>query len=246
MTAQIIRPSTIDAPTPVRRRGGLLDVADVRNGIRWIDPNDLFLSFNCADTSATVICGPDPTPSKTFSSPVMIDGKAFVAYLGVQCKPLGDLQSEADRLFDLAESRAVERGFETSVLADATSVGTASTAIGALATLEQKLAERYLGAGTIHVTPRDATALFGNQLLVENGGKFYTHLGTKVAIGAGYTIGTMYATGDVVLYAGDRVSASGPNMVDNTMSALAERAYVAYTDCVKIKVTGVTAEGVSE
>lgn len=238
--SQIGHGPSIDAPTPERRTGGLLDVAEIRNGVSWIDPNDMFLSWNCLDTSATVVCGPDPTPTKTFSSPVVVDGAAFVAYLGLQCKPLGNLQNEADRVFDLAESRAVERGFETAVLSGGTSVGTAGTAADALGKIEQALAAGYVGTGIIHTSPAAATKLFANLLLVNNGGKFFTQLGTPVVVGAGYSATAMYGTGSVVLYRSERVSVSGPDMANNVMSALAERAYVAFTDCIRVKVTGIT------
>lgn len=243
--SQIGHGQVIESPTPDRRFGGLLDVADVRQGITWIDPNDAFLTWNCLDTNATVVCGPDTTPAKTFKSPTVMDGAAFVAYLGLECRPLGgDLPAQASRVFDLAESRAVERGFESALLASAPappSLVTGSTGpVAALATLEQALAGAYVGVGTIHMSPALATVLLAYQLIVERGGRFYTGLGTKVVVGAGYGAKAMYATGDVVLYAGQKVSVEGPNMSNNVMSALAERAYVAFTDCVAFKVTDAT------
>lgn len=240
---QIGRGLIVDAPTPARRTGGLLDVADVHEGMAWLDPNDMFISWNCADTHATEVCATDSTPAKTFTGPTVVDGTDFVVYLGGQCKPLSeDFQSDIDRVFDLRESRAVEKAFEAAVLATGTAVsGTPVSAAHALAMMENALGDQYAGIGTIHISLLVATMLLADNLLIEQGGKFYTKLGTKVVVGAGYNSTVLYGTGDVTLYRSAKVLVDGPDMANNVTSVLAERAYVAVADCVSLKLEGVPA-----
>lgn len=239
--AQILRGPTTDAPTPARRTGGLLDVADIRSGIGWVLPQDMFVSWNCLDANSVEVCGPDSTPQKTFEGPTLVDGVRFAVYLGGQCKPLGaDVESNIDRVFDLRESRGVEKVFEVIVLGSGSVVaGTPVSAAHALALMENALGDAYAGVGTIHMSPLIATLLLQDQLIYEVGGKWYTHLGTKVVIGTGYTSSTLYGTGDVVVYEGTKDVNEAPDTTNNVVNVLAERAYVVVADCVVLKITGI-------
>lgn len=245
--AQIGRGPLVDAPTPAKRTGGLLDVADVREGVSWMDGVDMFTSWNCVDVSFTALCLPDSTPTKVFTAPTVVDGTNFVAYLGGKCKPLGTtagLKSDVAQVFDLRESKAVEKAFEAAVLVNGVVppvlVPGNTGPVAALASIEQALAAGYAGVGTIHMSPALATGLLAFGLIVESGGKFFTNLGTKVVVGAGYQAKAMYGTGDVVVFRGPRQVTDAPNIAQNETSVLAERAYVAVADCVVYKVTDAT------
>jgi hypothetical protein len=238
---QISRGPIIDAPTPDRRTGELLSVADVHEGMAWVDPNDLFVSWNCLEANWVDVCAADTTPAKTFGSPSLVDGVRFAVYLGGACKPLGgDAEANIDRVFALRESRAVEKRLEALVLGNGTAVsGSPVSAAHALAMMENALGDQYAGVGTIHMSPLMATLLGQNQLIVERAGRFYTLLGTKVVVGTGYSSTALYGTGDVTLYRGDRVLVESPDTTNNVVNVLAERAYIAVGDCVSLKMTGV-------
>lgn len=239
---QIIRTPTVEAPTPDRVIGGLLDVADVHDGIAWHDPTSGFLSWNCLDVRpAPDLCDTTPDPaSKTFDGPETITGVAFNAYLAGQCKPLSmmsEVRDNISRVFDLRETMIVETNFLTAVLNDADDAGTAGSALEALALLEEKMGQEYAGKPTIHVSPAIATVLLADKAIEESGGKFYTRLGSKVVIGRGYGPPGIWATGDVTLYRGTKEVAEAPDTTNNEAQVLVERMYVAYADCVAYKAT---------
>ena len=238
---RVIRGPVVDAPTPVDRQGDLLDVADVREGLAWIQPVSMFTSWNCIDVSAVDVCATDETPAKTFDSPTLVDGVQFAVYLGGACKPLSaDVEDNIARVFDLRESRGVEKQLEVRILGDGDQVsGTPVTAAHALAIMENALGDQYAGVGTIHMSPLLATLYLGEQLLVETGGKFYTRLGTKVVVGTGYTANNLYGTGDVTVYRSPKTLVPAPDMANNTTNVLAERSYVVVADCVSLKMVGI-------
>ena len=239
---RVIRGPVVEAPTPADRKGDLLDVADVHEGLAWIQPTDMFTSWNCVDVNAVDVCAADATPAKTFESPLLVDGAQFAVYLGGACKPLSaDVEADVSRVFDLRESRGVEKQFEVRILGPSGVVvgGTPVTTAHALAIMENALGDAYAGVGTIHMSPLLATLYLGEQLLVEEGGKFYTKLGTKVVVGTGYTSNNLYGTGDVTVYRGPKELVPAPDMANNTTNVLAERAYVVVADCASLKMVGI-------
>jgi hypothetical protein len=239
---QVIRGPIVEAPTPDAHHGDLLDVADVHEGLAWIQPTDMFTSWNCHDVNPVDVCATDATPAKTFVSPALVDGLLFAIYLGGACKPLtAEVESNVDRVFGLRESRGVEQQFEQKILGPtgATVSGSPVSAAHALALMENALGDQYAGVGTIHMSPLMATLLLQDQLLVEVGGKFFTKLGTKVVVGTGYTSTNLYGTGDVSVYRGEQVLVDSPDMANNTVNVLAERAYVIVADCVVLKMVGI-------
>ena len=245
MTQTVIRGPVIEAPTPTPHKGDLLDVAEVHEGLAWLQPADMFTSWNCLDADSVEVCGPDATPAKTFGSPSLVDGVRFGVYLGGACKPLSmDVENNVSRVFDLRESRGVEKVFEVRVLGLGTAVsGTPVTTAHALAIMENALGDAYAGVGTIHMSPLLATLYCGAQLLSYVGGKFYTHLGTKVVVGTGYTSNNLYGTGDVTVYRGPKELVPAPDMANNVTNVLAERAYVVVADCVSLKMVGIPMPG---
>lgn len=248
MTVQIIRGPLVDAPTPAPRRGGLLDVADVREGMAWMDGNDMFTSWNCVEAYRTEVCATDQTPAKVPQGPTVVDGVDFAVYLAGRCKPIGfDIASDVDRVFDLRESRAVEKEFETRVLGSGTLVtGTPVSVAHALAMMENALGDMYAGVGTIHISPLVATLLLGDALIEEVNGQFFTKLGTKVVVGTGYLSTAMYGTGDVVVYRSTKVNLEAPGTDTNTVNVLVERAYVVVADCVSLRIAAPAPQSASQ
>jgi len=238
--AQVLRGPIVEAPTPAGRKYELLDVADVHEGMAWIDPNDMFTSWNCIDGEAVEVCVGNP-PAKTFSSPTLVDGARFAVYIGGACKPLSaDVESNIDRVFDLRESRVVEKTFEQLILGSGSVVsGSPVSAAHALGLMENALGDEYAGLGTIHMSPMIATLLLQDKLLVDVGGRLYTNLGTKAVVGTGYSSSTLYGTGDVTIYRSTKTLVPAPDTTNNIANVLAERAYVIVADCVSLKITGI-------
>lgn len=241
MTVQIVHGPIVEAPTPEKVEGGLLDVAEVHEGIAWHDPASGFLSWNCLDVrQAPDLCDTTPDPAtKTFDGPTSVTGHRFNAYLAGQCKPLNmmsEVRENISRVFDLRETMIVETNFYADVLNAAADAGTVTNALDALALLEGKMGQDYAGKPVIHVSPGIATILLADKAIVEEGGKFYTRLGSKVVIGRGYGPG-IWATGEVTLYRGPKEVVEVPDTTNNAAQVLAERMYVAYADCVAYEAT---------
>lgn len=241
MTVQIVTGPTVAAPHPAPHTGGLLDVAEIHEGMAWVDPEDMFVSWNCAYPASVELCGTDETPDKLFRDPKVVDGTRFAVYLGGLCKPLTeDVLTEIDRVFALRESRQVEKNFEAAVLGVAPLLsGTPADAAHALAMMENALGDQYAGVGTIHMSPLIATLLFHDDLLIKVDGKYYTNLGTKVVVGVGYTSLAMYGSGDIQVWRSERILVEQPSTAQNTQVALAERAYIVAGDCVALRLDNI-------
>lgn len=248
--------------------GGLLDHATIVEGIANQQPKGMGLSYNCLDTAVPTALCPDPTEAKDFEGPAVVEGIQFAVYGGLVCKPFGfDEETglrEIERVFRLKESRGVERALMESrfvlgpdddpgvgvdsrwpAATDITPTGGAVAPKVALALLEGYAASVYSGMPTLHI-PYTIGSLLGSERSIESqGGKFYTILGSKAAIGAGYEYpsngpdGTapadgelwMYATGEVVVARSAIKSNSQMDRTSNDVYALAERSYIAAIDC---------------
>lgn len=181
-------------------------------------------------------------------------------------------KEEINRVFSLKESRGVERALmETRFIdgpdddpapdddpdpgdgidlrwdaaTDITPAGGAVSPQVALALLEGYSGSAYAGQPTLHIPYTVGSYLAAQQSLVSVGGKFYTELGAKAAVGAGYQFpnngpdGTqsdpgkfwMYATGEVLVARSKIVNRSIIDRNTNDIYALAERRYIAAIDC---------------
>lgn len=226
------------------------------------------LSYNCLSTAVPTALCPEPSAPKDFENPGNIDGFDFAVYGGLNCKAIGfdeeTGQREIERVFGLKESRGVERALmETRFVLgpndgpsdapdnrwpaaiDITPVdGPVSAKVG-LALLEGFAASQYSGQPTLHLPYTVGSFLAADTTLVKEGGKFYTHLGGKAAVGAGYefpnngpdgdpvTDGTrwLYATGEVMVARSQIKSFSQMEYGTNDIYALAERRYLVAVDC---------------
>jgi hypothetical protein len=251
------------APTTTKRRSTLLDVASVRPGIAWLDGNDLFETFNCMrfDASDAAYCNVNDLDLDT-QGPTWIDGFRFVAYGAVTCKAVGTditrMRSEAERVFGVGESFAVETALRTTRFVEEGSgtplweappdltptPGTAVSPEVGVALLEAEAATLYAGVPTLHVPVTIGSLLAQRQSLVEAGGMLTTRLGSKVAVGAGYEDSTgpdgtdaaagtkwLYATGEVLILQGETIVPDVPVNLTNDAIAMVQRPYVAAIDC---------------
>lgn len=180
-------------------------------------------------------------------------------------------EADLERVFANKESVAVARALMSQrfvdggsanwdAATDLTPAGGAVDPIIGLALLEGHAGSNYAGSPTIHMPRTVASILstYNHQLISFDGDMLVTALGSKVAADSGYespsngptgsnpTAGElwMYASGEVVITAGDPISQGGPDLVEsgdsNRYRILRERAYIAAVDCytaaVRVKV----------
>jgi hypothetical protein len=268
----MVNVSTLWDTTPVVSplSGGVLDHADIVENLSGpVPPSGAFgLSFNCLETAVPTALCPEVTEPKDFNGPGTIDGFDFAVYGGLSCKGFGfdeetGLQ-EIERVFALKESRGVERALmETRftlgpdddpgagvvnrwpAATDITPAGGAVPAKVGLALLEGFAAAQYSGQPTLHIPYSVGSLLAGDQIVVAEGGKFYTRLGAKAAVGPGYEFpnndpagdeadaGTrwLYASGEVMVARSALRSFALPDQYTNDIYALAERRYIVAIDC---------------
>lgn len=266
MTVTTVDALWAETPPVSPLSSGVLDHATVTEDIAWRSPRELGLSYNCLETSVpTTVCG--PTANKSFGNPGVTEGFTFAVYGGLTCKPFGFDEetglSEIERVFALKESRGVARALmETRFVAgpdddagagvdlrwpaatDITPAGGVSAKVG-LAMLEGYAASLYSGQPTLHLPYTVGSLLAADTTLVPQAGKFYTHLGAKVAVDPGYEFpnsgpdgeeaedGTrwLYATGEVMVARSDIISNVAFDYTNNDIYALAERRYIVAIDC---------------
>lgn len=277
MTTKIIRGSEITRPDTTPLGSSVLDHATVvENASFGLRNNDgLWPSYNCLDTFVpTPIC-PDPLAVKTFGFAEWMPGMEFAIYGGVQCKAVGldvaDQKAEVARVFDANSGKGIEQVLlfnrfvasdsDAPVQWDAPVDLTPTSSVGvsaAIGILEGYAAATYAGVPTLHLPRTVVTIAFGLGLLREEGGKFYTKSGSKVAAGGGYdSTGVptgsydLYATGEVYIERSEEINVqthvlpgdgsglgSDENgLSDNTVVSLAERMFRVGVDCFVAKVT---------
>lgn len=249
------------APAVTKRRGTLLDAANVQEGIELLDGRDLYESFNCLQFGATAdFCGPNAKDLDGVAS--WVDGFRFAAYGGVVCKSVGldqnSMKEKVRQAFETGESTAVERGLMTTRFVanadpengwaapvDITPAGGAVKPAVGVGLLEGYAGSVYVGAPTIHMPITIASLLLGVDGAVFEGDMLRTKTGSKVAAGAGYDFPNngptgaaaaagerwLYATGEVVVKRGEVIVLDAMDYSTNEVFVLAERGYVASTEC---------------
>ena len=249
----------------------------------------LWPSYNCLDLLVPTPTCANPVGmadfQKDFKVAGWVPGFQFAVHGGVKCSAVGldaaDQQAEVERVFARSEAKGVEMAlllnrfvenpeddgsdvtinpYDATWEAPTDISADGMTLAGAIAALESYAASMYAGRPTLHM-PRGAVLLaFGQGLITESGGKFYTKTGAKVAAGGGYddpdtpADGTydIYATGEVYVERSKRLSfqeyvipgdGSGTGsdengLGDNTVIALVERMFRVGIDCFAAKATG--------
>jgi hypothetical protein len=235
MVATALVYARIEAPEVKPHPFGLFSVAppatpsgtDWQVGVSWeswacMTPN--VTRSSCIDGLA------DAPPKEMDVCPNTQDVKPFTVYMGV--KLTGQSQdvarTQAGAILEDAEEYAVEQGLWQTLAADVTE-SAALSPLGALAAVEDALADGYMGLGTIHMSRGMATRL--GTVLVRNGDHIETTVGTPVAVGAGYESTAIYGTGGVLIARGpvDTIEAFAPSV--NDLLVIAERTYVVNYDC---------------
>lgn len=248
----------------------------------------LWPSYNCLDLLVPTPTCAKPMAEfeyKNFKVAGWVPGFEFAVHGGVQCSVIGldmeDQKREVTRVFERSEAKGVEMALLLNRFVDNPAEvpgsdfvptpydseweapvdvlgGGSTTLLGALAALESYAAAVYAGTPTLHL-PRGAALLaFGQGLLVERDGKFFTKTGAKVAAGGGYDdpdniTGSydLFVTGEVYVERSQRLtfheitmpgdgSGIGSDMnglADNTSVALVERMFRVGVDCLVAKAT---------
>lgn len=258
MTIRIVEGPDLSPPTVTPLKSSVLDHAKVvvesgSFGLRN-DNEGHWPSYHSGSEVLSMGFKDCGTEAKEFNTAPWAPGFVFVRQTGWRCNPVGldvaQMTAEAKRVFEATEGRAVERAIAQAIadgLLDTEGVGTtpAGSLEMALALLEGSAAATYAGQPTIH-SSRFAASLLNDRIVWE-GGKAFTRLGSKVAIGGGYDeetpddSPTLFATGEVFVEkseqiditsyvvpgdgSGDRGSAEGGGIEDNTVLVLAERMY---------------------
>lgn len=289
MVAQFIRGSGVTRPEPEALTSSVLDHATVVDNAKFGSTNNagLWPSYNCLDLLVpTPICPNVMAEAdyKTFSVAEWVPGFEFAVHGGVQCSAVGldraDQKSEVERVFARSEGKGVEMALLLNRFVDNSALpgsdeplspsqsqwdapvdlsGAGMSLVGAMAALEGYAAAVYAGVPTLHMPRGAVLAAFGQGLITETGGKFYTKTGAKVAAGGGYDSDEvptgaydLFATGEVyversglldfqsITIPGDGSgTGSGENgLGDNTAIALVERMFRVGIDCFVAKATG--------
>ncbi len=193
----------------------------------------------------------------------------FTVYGHFECSPMGwtfaSAQAQADVHLLTREEARVEQALWTGDLGNtpklrgATVVGSAATnapTIG-VGLLEDFIATEYGSLGLIHMTRAAALSLTKGGVLVPNGGRLTTRLGTPVAAGAGYdgsgptgqvatdTTTWMYVTPPVFGYRTEEFTSSNRpgdllDRASNDLYAVAERSYLIGFDPCGVGATQIT------
>lgn len=186
----------------------------------------------------------------------LVEGRPFIVYEAVACGVgLTDAEQRANRKLELHEQFWVEQQFATAVLNTADTVklngDTALPLVQAIGLMEQELAARYGGVGTLHARRNVAAAVdsMGMGEFRSDGDRLVSTLDNVWAFGAGYPHANpdggaapadgqawIYGTGPVVVRRSEVQTRSDFSTTRNIRMALAERAYVITADCLRLAV----------
>lgn len=254
----LTRPITLPPATQVG--GGILDQAgQLPEG--W-ERGVSFATEACLAAGEHVFCHDSPT-DKTFQTTLLSNWSPYGIEVGVQCSTLGGERAQAERearAFQALEAidefsvgyvlatGETQAGLDTGnpALVDATSGGTAATAVGALAIIEDALATNLKGMlGWVHVTPARLTELVDAGVLYRTDGpRWRTATGHVVVASPGY-VGNIddeiVATTQVYADRGEIELIRTYDRSDNRHMALHEAAALAVFDPCFLVSVGITA-----
>ena len=251
--AQVVRQTGLPFNPPARTpRSSILNIAEIREGVSFLDPVGLVWSYNCIGIDVNAVnCAGFTGLTKRFDSPANTDGAMFVVQGGMKCKPFGFSIDDPGirKAFEAKEPEGVSIGLYKTLFASATDITPGSTSlppVNALGLLEGKGQLDYAGYPIIHMGPGMISMLATNGAIqVGANGTLTTLLGTPIAVSAGYeskTAGKLdqdqwaYVTGAMVLARGEVQFQSQLNRTNNDITVLYERLYIAGADCLVAKV----------
>jgi hypothetical protein len=236
----------IEAPARTPRPNRSLDVIPVEDvsgehfiGFEYVADPCVFP--NPVPQDCYVQIGPAAGSSKSFGSPNdWVATEVFGAYQGIECFLNGgidDFQAIAQRVLEAGDHHVVDGAITAMLSAGSGTALTPPTSDvrGAIAALEQQLAEQVPGMGYIFLSPLVATYAIADHLLDDddmNHGALTTHLGTPVVILTEASMKAVaYASGPINVWRGPVTVAQGPDLTHNKGSALAERLYSVAIEC---------------
>jgi hypothetical protein len=181
-----------------------------------------------------------------------VDGYPFQIYETVSCLSMGapEAANRAQRRLELHEQVWVERQVDLTILRqDVVTLGGGAVdmAVG-VGLLEDAIAERYGGIGTIHAARELAAVLTRLALTRRDGARMRTPLDNLWAFGAGYTTNGpngvaapagqawIYATGPVLARRSEVQTREAFDQRKNLRLAVAERSYSITADCLRLAV----------
>lgn len=212
-------------------------------------PNSATTQFGCVATIPATA-----EPSKTIAYGLStVEGQAFIVYEGLSCLSLtvDEAASRAERRLSLHEQYWVEREVDQTILRQDVLVlgsGTAQPLALGIGLLEDAIAERYGGIGTLHIARELAATITSKQMVRRDGPRLRSPLDNLYAFGAGYRTagpdGTpapagqawLYATGPVTVRRGEIQTREAFDQRKNLRLAVAERSYSVTADCLRIGV----------
>jgi len=249
----------VTAPPAVPYRYGLFSVVEPRTaaiegvsidehwrlGVEW-------QSQSCGEIKETTgVCIDDDVedldPDGQLCSVLKYDPFTLYAFNddAVPGHTLAEHEANAITRLTKGEQYGAERHLWTAMLSEAGAPSDASAYpihVG-LGVAEQSISEVYEAQGVLHMNR--LTAMACAPFLKVEGGRMLTALGTPVVVGGGYSplgpiseVGTIIATGPLVMYRGDiDTRENAVNRAINSVSIVAQRDYVIGWDCSALAVT---------
>lgn len=183
----------------------------------------------------------------------LVDGHAFIVYEGLSCLSMTapESASRAEKRLALHEQYWLEREVDLNVLRENVVVIGGGTAVGmvrGVGLLEDAIAERYGGIGTLHAARELAASFTYRHMVRRDGARLRSPLDNLWAFGAGYTTtgpdGTaapagqawIYATGPVIARRSEVQTREAFDQRKNLRIAIAERSYAITADCLRLAV----------
>lgn len=217
-----------------------------------------FATEACLAAGEHVFC-PDSPSTKEFQSATLAAFDPVLIEVGVVCSTLSgerNIEEREARAFQSLVAKAeksvgyvlatgeTQAGIDTGnpSLADATSGGSATDAVGALALIEDAIGDTLGGfVGWVHVTPATLTELVAGYALVRDAGQWLTPNGNVVVASPGY-IGNIdneiVATTEVLAEVGPIARIRTVDREDNRYLVLHEApALAVFDDCFNVSVT---------
>lgn len=209
-----------------------------------------FASEACLAAAEHVFC-PDSPAEKTFAGSELADFAPVLIEVGVVCSTLSGFQNIAER--EARAGRALVVKAEKSVgyvlatgdtqggedtgnpaLADASSAGTAATAVDALAIIEDAIGDNLGGyQGWVHVTPATLVELVAGFAVYRDAGQWLTPNGNVVVASPGYVgnlDGQIVASNEVFANVGNPIVIRTTDRSDNRELVLHEAPAIAVFD----------------
>lgn len=227
----------VEAPTRSPRKGGIRDVAEVREGLQRLALGGLvqYTSPGCqVAVGEAALCYPAATQEEKDRSGIeTLDGlPIFGAYVGIECWLGGsDYEADARRLLDQSEDRAIEQALDNYL--ESTTPAEADSLLDAIASADEDADGTYPGAPVIVMNRHDAVLAKAADAIDfhPDSGKLVTANHTPILASARITRGSVSVVGALTVLASPIQVHRVQHFELNREYAIAERAYALLIDC---------------